>query len=467
MEYIESEKSELKSVDLIEMENTEKLIGTKRKFIDIPIVFRPKKKRVIIEYEPNTLDIPVSDQESFLKLSSPYITQLYSAPNVTEYTLRDFFVRDKIMPGLIQIQEKMFNIKKTSIRPCYICKKPMTKVHWFYLYQCNECGNESLKFRYASRNLHGKNALVIGGRIKLGYQIALKLLRSGCRVMITTRSVHNALEFYNQEPDYNEFKSRLFVYSKGFDLSKARESLPDLVNEFTNLFGQQQLDILIQNAAQTICFQENIDNKQQEFESLSEAEILDLVKKRGGKRLTFPPVDWRVDFAERYGRVLDRRSINTWSKNIYETSDEEIISVIQSNMIGSILIDKYLIPNMRPSEDTYVIHVHAKEGTFDTHKTMKHTHTNIAKAGLAMLTRCLAGQSENDTEPRSQWPQIHGVNPGWFSIDEYTIYARTRGKIFNPPIDEIDAASRVVHPIFFQKKSYCKSWIDYKKCHHF
>lgn len=43
MEHTEPEKSELKSVDLVEIEDTEKLIGIKRKFIDIPIVFRPKK----------------------------------------------------------------------------------------------------------------------------------------------------------------------------------------------------------------------------------------------------------------------------------------------------------------------------------------------------------------------------------------------------------------------------------------
>ncbi|AGC02253.1 putative dehydrogenase [Acanthamoeba polyphaga moumouvirus] len=411
---------------------------------------RKKKKPKIIEYEPNTLEISTN-----IKLDKPFITELYHSKTVNEYTRTDNYVRDELYPTIDSSVYYFSLTKKISPRPCYICKIPLTQIHWFYLYQCPKCGDISLKNRYLSRNLTGMNAIVIGGRIKLGYQIALKLLRAGAKVMITTRNIENALEYYLQEPDYNNFRDRLYVYSQPFDLSNVKESITDLVKEICEIFGKNQLDIVIQNAAQTI----NFENFPVE-EVIDPEKILEKSISRG-KRHAYPPSEWRVNFEERYGRKIDNRVKNTWNLNIFETSDNEIEAVIKNNLVGSILIDKYLIPEMRPNPDTYVIHVHAKEGMFDTHKTLKHMHTNIAKAGLAMLTRCLAGNS--DKEPRSSYPQIHGINPGWFSIDEYTIGIRMKCKIFNPPIDEIDAAARVLYPIFTSQPSYHKTWIHYQK----
>ncbi|AEQ32706.1 short-chain dehydrogenase-reductase [Megavirus chiliensis] len=446
--------------------------SVKRKLPDIN--FRPKKKHVVIEYTPTTIK-PNSD----IVISRPHIVELYDAKNVSNYTILDNYAKKILHPSVgINSEKNCFTNLKIAERQCYICRQSIKSIHWFYLYQCQKCGDNSLCYRYATRDLSGRNALVIGGRIKLGYQIALKLLRAGCRVMITSRNIDTALEYYQQEPDYLEWKSKLFVFSESFDLGKVKETIPNLITELNKIFGENQLDILIQNAAQTIYFDNNNDNNDNNDNSdnsdnndnndnndpineMKEKEILDLVLKRG-RRLTYPPVEWRVTFAERYGRKLDYRSSNTWGQNIFKTSDDEIISVVQNNIIGSVLIDKYLIPIMRPDKDTYVIHVHAKEGTLDTHKTMNHMHTNIAKAGLHMLTRCLAGNSDSD-EPRPLYPQIHGVNPGWFSIDEYPVRARFRSKIFNPPIDEIDAASRVVHPIFYQLPSSHKTWVHYQK----
>ncbi|QGR54241.1 dehydrogenase [Moumouvirus maliensis] len=410
---------------------------------------RRKKKPKIIEYEPNILEI-----SSDIQLEKPYITKLYHSKTVNEYTLIDNYVRDNLYPVIDSTKSYFTLTKKISTRPCYICKIPLTQVHWFYLYQCPTCGDNSLKNRYLTRDLTGLNAIVIGGRIKLGYQIALKLLRAGAKVMITTRSVKSALEYYLQEPDYNKFSDRLYVYSQPFDLSNVKESINNLVGEINEIFGKNQLDIVIQNAAQTINF-ENFPIEEVEPEKILEKSM------SRGRRYAYPPFEWRVNFEERYGRKIDNRIKNTWGLNIFETSDEEIESVIKNNLVGSILIDKYLIPEMRPNPDTYIIHVHAKEGMFDTHKTLKHMHTNITKAGLAMLTRCLAGDS--DKEQRSIYPQIHGVNPGWFSIDEYTSGVRIKCKIFNPPIDEIDAAARVLHPIFTKQTSYHKTWIHYQK----
>jgi NAD(P)-dependent dehydrogenase (short-subunit alcohol dehydrogenase family) len=46
--------------------------------------------------------------------------------------------------------------------------------------------------------LNGLTALVTGGRIKIGYEIALKLLRDGAKVYVTSRFFNDTLLRYNQ-----------------------------------------------------------------------------------------------------------------------------------------------------------------------------------------------------------------------------------------------------------------------------
>ena len=48
-------------------------------------------------------------------------------------------------------------------------------------------GTEDDGFRGSSASLHGRYALVTGARVKIGYQAALKLLRAGAHVVVTTR----------------------------------------------------------------------------------------------------------------------------------------------------------------------------------------------------------------------------------------------------------------------------------------
>jgi len=389
------------------------------------------------------------------KITKPFSLNLYETRNVCDYTTMDNFIKDNLLPYTKNVEQLFFNIRNMKLPLCYICKKRINQVHWFYLYQCPECGEKSIKRRYITRNLTGYNALVTGGRVKLGYQIALKLLRAGANVMITTRNIKKALEFYALEPDYNIFGKRLHVFPQSFDLGIAKDLMVDLIKEIDNIFGKNKLDILIQNAAQTIYESGDPSTKIVDLDTTTKP-----VTKR--KRVTYPPFEWRTEFEEKYDRKIDCGKKNTWGKTIYETSDEEIITVIQNNIIGTILIDKYIIPEMRKSEDTYVVHVHAKEGLLSCHKTGNHLHTNIAKAGLHMITRCLSGDG-SIRESRDSYPQIHGVNPGWFSIDEYTMETRQKHRIYHPPIDEIDAASRIVYPIFCKKKSFHKTWSNYKK----
>jgi hypothetical protein len=67
---------------------------------------------------------------------------------------------------------------------CYICKQAYRQVHFFYHLLCSECA----EFNYAKRSqradLTGRVALITGGRIKIGYQLGLRLLQDGARVIV-------------------------------------------------------------------------------------------------------------------------------------------------------------------------------------------------------------------------------------------------------------------------------------------
>lgn len=54
--------------------------------------------------------------------------------------------------------------------------------------------------------MKGLTALVTGARIKIGYEITLRLLREGARVYATSRFPNDAVIRYKKEKDYNEWK---------------------------------------------------------------------------------------------------------------------------------------------------------------------------------------------------------------------------------------------------------------------
>ena len=78
-------------------------------------------------------------------------------------------------------------------RYCYICKVPFFELHHFYY---TICGVGELNFAKRSElaDLSGRVALVTGGRVKIGQEIVLKLLRCGASVVVTTRFPVDALK---------------------------------------------------------------------------------------------------------------------------------------------------------------------------------------------------------------------------------------------------------------------------------
>jgi NAD(P)-dependent dehydrogenase (short-subunit alcohol dehydrogenase family) len=96
-----------------------------------------------------------------------------------------------------------------------------------------------------------------------------------------------------------------------------------------------------------------------------------------------------------------------------------------------------------PFPDRYVVNVSAMEGSFSReHKTAAHPHTNMAKAGLNMLTRTIGAEYAADGI------HVTSVDTGWVT-DERPQPARDglRARGFRVPLDVVDGAARVYDPI--------------------
>lgn len=132
-------------------------------------------------------------------------------------------------------------------RGCYTCKVKFRKLHHFYDRMCPSCAELNYKKRLQNADLRGHIAVVTGARVKIGYEITLKLLRSGAMVVATTRFPKDAAFRYAKEKDFEAWKDRLQIYGMDFRDLGVIDKFMDHIEE---TFGS--LDILVNNATQTI-----------------------------------------------------------------------------------------------------------------------------------------------------------------------------------------------------------------------
>src|SRR4051812_15749170 len=130
---------------------------------------------------------------------------------------------------------------------CYVCKRKYTLVDHFYDQLCPECAALNFAKRTELADLRGRVALLTGGRVKIGYQAGLKLLRCGAHVIVTTRFPRDSATRYAQEPDFADWKDRLEIY--GLDL-RHTPSVEAFCREI--LATHARLDFIVNNACQTV-----------------------------------------------------------------------------------------------------------------------------------------------------------------------------------------------------------------------
>jgi NAD(P)-dependent dehydrogenase (short-subunit alcohol dehydrogenase family) len=388
-----------------------------------------------------------------------------------------------VLPG--QAEE---GVDSTITIGCYVCKSriPIADHHDTYRSMCIPCGEFNLMKRNQTGDLSGKVAIVTGARVKIGFQVALKLLRAGCYVIATTRFTVDASARYRMQPDYETWASRLRLVRLELQNRAAIEL-------FCSVIGANfpKIDILINNAAQTISrprefYRDVIAAEGRRVEMLHRADISDTIicntidmtidalamsdKTRSlesqvsmvptsviardiARLESFPAgeVDPKND-----NQQLDLRTSNSWTQTLETSPVEELLQDLAINCAAPFILIQRLTPNMshaNVSADTslatdtvipasaFIINVTAVEGLFYVHhKSSQHPCSNAAKAALNMITRT-AGESYWKKYRIAMNAVDTGLVTNEYPAGHYLSYIL-------PPLDEIDGAARILDPIF-------------------
>lgn len=321
---------------------------------------------------------------------------------------------------------------------CYICKQAYQALHHHYHLLCADCAAKSYARRTPSVDLSGRIALVTGGRIKIGFETALRLLRSGARVIVTTRFPQDARRRFMAQADARTWADRLGV--EALDL----RNVPSVEAFAAHLaHALPHLDILVNNAAQTI------KRPQAFYAALTAAEPTPWLLESKGQYLgQLPGCDhyFALDERDHHGQLLDKRNSNSWSQRLHEVSTLELLEVQLVNAVAPFVLTARLKPLMlrSPFDRRFVVQASAMEGQFNrTGKTEFHPHTNMAKASLNMLVRTSAQEWARDGI------YMNAVDTGWITDERpYPDAMRLReAEHFFPPLDVVDGMARLVDPI--------------------
>ena len=370
---------------------------------------------------------------------------------------------------------------------CYICKQKFTVLHHFYDQMCPPCA----AFNYAKRtelaDLRGRVALLTGGRVKIGYQAGIKLLRSGSHLIVTTRFPRDSAARYAAESDFNEWGDRLEIF--GLDL-RHTPSVEAFCREL--LATRDRLDFIVNNACQTVrrppeFYEHMMASETAALRNMSEPARRLLGAYEGwrgahlhfdGGNATVPAVfERRLPsiaglahsaeltqvrlLAEEHGshqhlfpeglldqdlQQVDLRERNSWRMLLAEVSSVELLEVHLVNAVAPFILNARLKPLMlrAPGREKHIVNVSAVEGQFYRNfKTTRHPHTNMAKAALNMMTRTAAADYHCDGI------HMNSVDTGWVTDEDPAELAarKTAEHRFHPPLDIVDGAARIVDPI--------------------
>ena len=400
---------------------------------------------------------------------------------------------------------------EVTSRACYICKAHFTGVHHFYDRLCPECGEFNFGKRTELADLRGRVALLTGGRVKIGYEAGLKLLRCGAHLIVTTRFPRDSALRYAQEPDFEEWRDRLEVF--GLDLRHT----PSVEAYCQHLLAtRERLDYIINNACQTVrrppdfyahmmqgenaalhtmpeharrlvgtyeglrgyhllpegaangtgatrslAPDASLDARAAALAGLTHAAALSQVpllpEEQQAQRALFP--EGRLDEDR---QQVDLRSHNSWRMLLAEVPTVELLEVQLVNAIAPFVLNARLKPLLMrtPERDKHIVNVSAMEGQFyRSFKTTRHPHTNMAKAALNMLTRTSAADYEQDGI------HMNSVDTGWVTDEDPAELAarKTAEHRFHPPLDIVDGGARIVDPIIHGANTGMHMWGQFLK----
>ncbi|MEV4922930.1 SDR family NAD(P)-dependent oxidoreductase [Streptomyces roseoverticillatus] len=342
-------------------------------------------------------------------------------------------------------------------RRCYVCKSPYSRADAFYHLLCPACAAENTRRRGLSTDLTGRLALLTGGRVKIGFQLALMMLRDGAELLVTSRFPRDTVRRFRAAEGSEAWLDRLTVI--GIDLRDPRQVL-GLCERLRA--GGRPLDILVNNAAQTIrrppgAYAPLIAGESRALPAgPAGAEVWEAPGFRTPYALDGPgdgagasaalglvlPSAAQLDEA---GLVPDRAAANSWSVRIGELDPAEMLETQLVNAFAPALLCDRLLPLLlaSPHPRRYVVNVTAVEGRFAVrNKSAGHPHTNMAKAALNMLTRT------SGHELAARGVHMCSVDTGWITDENPAPkkeWMAAHG--FRTPLDIVDGAARVYDPI--------------------
>jgi len=363
---------------------------------------------------------------------------------------------------------------------CYVCKSPFTELHHFYDQMCPRCAELNFRKRGELTDLTGRVALLTGGRVKIGYQAGIKLLRCGAELIVTTRFPQDAAARYSKEEDFEQWGDRLRIH--GLDL-RHTPSVEAFCAELVE--SRDRLDFIINNACQTVrrppefyahMIEEEAEARKQLPAHIHDALVAPALAETPG--LTHAPELSQLpllpeELEKRHelfpaGKLdqdlqqIDLRQKNSWRMLMAEVPTVELLEVHLVNAVAPFLLNARLKPLMLRTEnrDKHIVNVSAVEGQFYRNaKTTRHPHTNMAKAALNMMTRTAATDYYNDGI------HMNAVDTGWVTDEDPAAIAARKTEIhgFHPPLDIVDGAARIVDPIIDGMNSGQHVWGQFLK----
>ncbi|VBB18502.1 SDR family NAD(P)-dependent oxidoreductase [Yasminevirus sp. GU-2018] len=348
---------------------------------------------------------------------------------------------------------------------CYVCKVKLWKDdmrHTTYTGMCWLCGNLNMSKRDFKKNLFGCVAVVTGGRVKIGYETAIRLLRNGCTVIVTSRFVDDCLERYQTDSNYSQFKDRLFIYQLNM---LSGENINKFIKYVMTNF--KKVDFLINNAAQTIKRPKEFFNHllvkysegRDDEKLIVHRDQTELLLLDASNKLLIGYDDAEVaklfpaGELDMFGQQIDLRTNNSWMLEAEEVDIQELAEVYIINSIGPYMLSTKLRPMMsrEGKEFSWIVNVTSMEGVFAWDaKPSRHPHTNMAKASLNMFTRTCGQQFI-----KSNIVMIC-VDTGWNNPQQPNSYD------FKTPVDCADGAARILDPIYRELKQHSVMYKDYK-----
>lgn len=372
------------------------------------------------------------------------------------------------------------------ITRCYICRFIFTQPHPVLPSMCIPCGDFNLagsRFTGSPAILEPtrrKIALVTGGRVNLGFHLALRLLRIGCYVIVTTRYPRDALtryqEFFeSQGREYARTMGRLAIVGADFrtsvDVFATARQVKEIVDGWTGYYYPPSLYMLINNAAQTltdsvakeeICVQREALLHDMEDHRCLRGGIEYQARVRGGataalevpaeaQQLMICPPSSLAQVAP--AAISNYTGPSSWMQRLADIPYTDFISAHSVNTFAPLILIRELAPLMttgEPGLQGHIVNVSSREGIFEarrgnTAKRGRHVHTNMSKAGLNMIT---------ETEAETMWKErkiaMNTVDPGYMSAAPECegLFGGER------PISWEDGAGRVLWPIYRMEEKW-------------